>query len=89
MATNSSPVAIPLLHDGAFVGPASTCYVTISAVEAAGENTVAVTYRYPELGDSNPGMTGRANYTLTWDSGKVSKVGTMPAHLPESMVCTL
>lgn len=88
-ATNSSPVAILLFHDGEFVGPASTCYVTIAAVEAAGENSVAVTYRYPELGDSNAGMTGRANYTFTWDNGKVNKVGTMPARLSELMDCTL
>ncbi|MET3959876.1 hypothetical protein ABIE52_006811 [Rhodococcus sp. OAS809] len=88
-ATNSSPVAILLFHHGEFVGPASTCYATISAVESASDDTVAVTYRYPEPGDSNAGMTGRANYTFTWNDGKVEKVGTMPARLSELMDCTL
>lgn len=88
MPTNSSPVAVLLFHDGAFVGPASECFVPIESVEAIDDGELEVVYRYPEEGDSNAGMTGRATFTFTWRDGKVVKSGTAPARLTQLAGCT-
>ncbi|MCF8609439.1 LppP/LprE family lipoprotein [Gordonia sp. HY285] len=88
MATNSSPVGIMLFHDGEYVGPAATCYPPVESVKNDGDDTVVVTYRYPNEGDSNADMTGRATLTHTWQDGKVVKTGDIPARLTQLAGCT-
>ncbi|WP_420041854.1 LppP/LprE family lipoprotein [Gordonia sp. MP11Mi] len=94
MATNSSPVAILLFNEGRFVGPASTCFPPVAgvvdgaSVGQTGNDEVEVTYRYPEDGDSNADMTGRATLTFTWDGDKVAKSGDVPARLTQLAGCT-
>ncbi|SEB69252.1 LppP/LprE lipoprotein [Gordonia malaquae] len=87
MATNSSPVAILLFNKGKFVGPASTCFPPIKDVTSSGDDTVTVTYRYPNEGDTNAGMTGRATLTFRWDGSKVVKTGDVPARLTQLAGC--
>lgn len=88
MATNSSPVGIMLFHNGEYVGPASTCYPPIDSVKNDGDDAVVVTYRFPNAGDSNADMTGRATITHRWVDGKVVKSGDAPARLTQLAGCT-
>lgn len=87
-ATNSSPVAVLLFHEGSFVGTASQCHPPIRDIKRSGDDAVVVTYRYPRLGDSNAGMTGEATRTYRWQNGKVVATGDVPARLTQLAGCT-
>lgn len=77
--TPSSPYAILLFHDGAYVGTATKePYPFGPEVSRTDDATLAVTYRYPEEGDANADPTGRTSATLTWADGAVSMTGDVP-----------
>ena len=88
MATNSSPVAIMLFHRGESVGVATRCFPPIRSVTHEGDDTVVVTYRFPNEGDSNAGMTGTATLRFQWSGGEVVKSGDVPARLTQLAGCT-
>lgn len=69
-ATASSPYAILLFHEGAYLGTATaTQYGFFPTVTRASGSSIAVTYHFPEGGDSNANPTGQAKATFTWNAG--------------------
>jgi hypothetical protein len=80
-ATASSPAAILLFHDGRYLGTATKeQYGFEPAVSRTDPSTIAVTYRYPEAGESSAEASGRAEATFTWDdsAGRVLMRGDVP-----------
>ncbi|MFT3660900.1 MAG: LppP/LprE family lipoprotein [Gordonia sp. (in: high G+C Gram-positive bacteria)] len=89
MPTNTSPVAIMLFHHDDFIGTASECSPPIAEVTTSGFDTVIVTYRYPEQGDSSVGMSGRATVTFRWENDALVKSGDIPDRLAQLAGCEL
>ncbi|MFZ7087251.1 LppP/LprE family lipoprotein [Curtobacterium sp. RRHDQ10] len=79
--TPSSPNAILLFHDGAFLGTATAeQYPFQPKVVRTSDAAIAVTYRYPEGNDANANPSGTADATFAWDdsAGKVVMHGSVP-----------
>lgn len=79
--TPSSPNAILLFHDGAFLGTAtSTQYPFEPTVTRSSAASIAVTYRYVRAGDANADPSGTTHATFTWDARTrtVRMGGTVP-----------
>jgi len=80
-STGSSPSAILLFHDGAYLGTATKVqYPFTPDVTRTSDAAVSVTYRYPRDGESNAEASGRATATYRWDetAGKVVMTGDVP-----------
>jgi hypothetical protein len=79
--TPSSPYAVLLFHDGAYLGTATaTQYGFSPTVTRAGADAITVVYRYAKATDSNADPTGRTTATYTWDAStsKVVMTGDVP-----------
>jgi hypothetical protein len=80
-STGSSPSAILLFHDGAYLGTATKeQYGFEPDVVRTSDDAVTVTYRFPEQNEGNADASGRATATYTWDerAGRVVMSGDVP-----------
>lgn len=79
--TGSSPHAIMLFHQGEFVGPATDLDIwQRHEVRRISEDSIEVTYSYPDDDEFVVDASGRATSTFTWDEaeGKVVRTGELP-----------
>ena len=80
-ATGSSPTAILLFHDGAYLGTATEqAYGFTPAVERTADDAISVTYRFTQGMESNAEASGRAVATYTWNAttDSVEMAGELP-----------
>lgn len=81
MATGSSPCAILLFHEGAYLGTAtSEQYGFVPDVERTAPGAILVTYRFVQGNESNAEASGRAVATYTWnpETARVDMAGDTP-----------
>lgn len=80
-ATASSPNQIMLFHHGGYIGTAtSKVYGFTPDVIRVDDDSVQVTWHWPQDGDPNAGPTGRSTAQFVWDdgAGKVVMTGEVP-----------
>lgn len=80
-STPSSPSAILLFHDGAYLGTATAEQYGFSpTVTRTSPDAITVTYRYATGTDSNADPTGRTTATFTWNptTSRVTMTGRTP-----------
>ncbi|MGO1393388.1 LppP/LprE family lipoprotein [Agrococcus casei] len=84
--TGSSPVQVVFFHGDDYAGTATEPAMGFwPAVEQTDEDTVSVTWRYPEDGDSNANPSGEATSAFSWndESGEVERDGDLPPYATE------
>lgn len=84
--TGSSPVQVVFFHGDDYAGTATEPSMGFwPAVEQLDEDTVAVTWRYPEEGDSNANPSGESTSVFNWndESGEVERDGDLPPYATE------
>lgn len=80
-ATASSPTAVLLFHDGAYLGTTtSKQYGFVPTVERTAPGAIAVTYPFVKDNESNADASGRATATYTWNEAddRVDMAGETP-----------
>ena len=75
--TGSSPTQLLLYNYGEFLGTGISCNA-LGQVIGSTDQSVSVEYRWPEPGDSNADMSGRANVMFQWNGSSVDMVGALP-----------
>jgi hypothetical protein len=81
MSTGSSPSAILLFHDGAYLGTATKEQYSFEPdVVRTSDVALTVTYRFPLAGEGNAEASGRAEAAYRWDdgAGRVVMTGDVP-----------
>jgi hypothetical protein len=80
-ATASSPTQVMLFHHGNYIGTAtSKAYGFYPDIERLADDSLQVTWHWPQDGDANADPTGRSTATFTWNdaTGQVDMAGEVP-----------